>query len=98
MSHTTTSPGLFAACQKDEIRDGAKALRHAQTAFDIRGTKAAHTVSGARRGKWPNVGTFDQAIELEQRAIKLGWTAGHQQRLDLYRQSQPYRRSEISIE
>ena len=88
---------LFAACQQDEIRDGAKALRHAQTAFDIRGTKAAHTYSALAAAN-AECGQFDQAIELEQRAIKLGWTAGHQQRLDLYRQSQPYRRSEITIE
>lgn len=82
---------LLAACPKDEIRNGAKALEFAERAASLRQYETSDSLATLA---WAHaeLGQFDIALQLETKARKLaGGDPERNDRLHLYSTNKPYR-------
>ncbi|MFH1299775.1 MAG: tetratricopeptide repeat protein [Planctomycetota bacterium] len=86
---------IYAACEQDDLRDGAQSLKHAQLAFDLQPTK--YWVNyGALAVAYAELGQFDKAIEMQKEAMERAPDAQKviaKRRLRLFNEGQPYRRT-----
>ena len=83
---------LLAACPDAKIRDGKKALKAAQKAYELaKGPNELAALAAAHA----ELGEFDEAVAWQTRAVEAApkaLTEQYQQRLKLYQEKKPYRR------
>ncbi|QDU53068.1 tetratricopeptide repeat protein [Gimesia panareensis] len=86
---------IYAASEQEEFRDKAKALQHAQRAFDLQPTKFWGNY-GAMAVAYAANGQFEKAIEMQNQVLRLGPESQRLEtvrRLSLFREGKPYLRS-----
>ena len=80
---------LLATCEKDEVRNGIKALEYAERAATLRPIETWETLTTLAWAQ-AECGQFDKAIELENRARKLRADPGFNERMILFKARKPY--------
>jgi tetratricopeptide (TPR) repeat protein len=84
---------IWATCPDAAIRDGGRAVAAAQKACELTEWQKAHCLDALAAAHAEN-GRFDDAVRWAERAVELareGERPAYQQRLDAYRQRQPWR-------
>ncbi|QDU11900.1 tetratricopeptide repeat protein [Gimesia aquarii] len=86
---------LLAACEREEIRDGSLALKHAQQSLELLPIKFWVNY-GALAIAYAETGQFEKAIETQKQAVLLApekQKGKASQRVRLFSERKPYRRS-----
>jgi tetratricopeptide (TPR) repeat protein len=88
---------LLATSPIDDLRDGAESLRLAQRVCIVTGEQDANFLD-TLAAAWAEVGNFNEAVKVIERAVELARTAGNEElaivlskRLRLYKSQQPFR-------
>ena len=84
---------FLATCSDESFRDGKKAKKHAQTACELSKWEEWSFIDTLAAAE-AELGNFDAAVEMQQKAIGLAPEESRQQsleRLKLYQSSQPFR-------
>jgi WD40 repeat protein/tRNA A-37 threonylcarbamoyl transferase component Bud32/Flp pilus assembly protein TadD len=87
---------LRATCPAAEVRDGAKAVKHATRACELTNWKDAQYID-TLAAAYAEIGDFDSAVKQQKKAIDLlteeeeGPRADMEERLKLYQSGKPYR-------
>lgn len=86
---------LLATCPDDQTRDGQRAIEEAQKACGLSAWEDVNAID-TLAAAYAEAGDFDQAVEYAQRAIEKvpeHKKAAYEERLNLYRQKKPFRRT-----
>jgi tetratricopeptide (TPR) repeat protein len=91
---------VLAADENPKVRNGAEAFMLAEKAVKLTGGQQEPALLDTLAMACAETGQFDQAVQIQQQAIKLSQAAGQkddmtvmQQRLQLYQKRQPWRES-----
>lgn len=86
---------LLATCPDDQTRDGGRAVAEAQKACELSSWEDMNAID-TLAAAFAEAGDFDQAVEYARRAIELApehKKSAYEERLQLYRQKKPFRRT-----